>query len=99
MLDITTDFNEYPHRIFASVVLLDNKIMNWKIVNYRWTKKNMGDSKQQLIIYDYLDKITVRSRSFIAHSPKEHSKIFKVKARKFFKQFEIHEWFRGMKPY
>ncbi|MFA5558662.1 MAG: hypothetical protein WDA59_04275 [Methanofastidiosum sp.] len=26
--------DEYPHSVYASVLLLDNKIESWKVVNY-----------------------------------------------------------------
>ena len=94
-----SDFNEYPHRIFASVVLLDGKIISWKVVNYRWTKENIGRYNHPYLVYANYTKIKIRTKSFIANNTDQHNKIFQHTVKKFFKQFKIHEKFDGIKPY
>ncbi len=81
MLDITTDLNKYPHRVFASVILLDNKIVNWKTGDCRWSKKNYTSSNQPLIVNVYDDKIVIRSKqSLIVY---DNDKNIVVRSRSF----------------
>ena len=94
-----SDFNVYPHRIFASVVLLDGKIISWKVANYRWTMKTIGCYNHPVAVYKNYKKIKVRTRSFVANNRDQHNGIFETTTKKFFKQFEIHEKFFGCKPY
>lgn len=95
----SSNFNEYPHRVFASVILLDGKIVNWKSGQYRMTKKNLGLFNQPRIVHENFEKLEVRSRSFIVHNISEHNKAFEREAVQFYKQFKLYPGYNLMKPY
>ena len=99
MIENHSDFNKYPHRVFASVVLVDGKIVNWKTGNTRWTKANYANFSQPYIVYDENVEITIRSKSFIVKNRKQHNHAFEVLASRFYSQFKLHEGYNLAKPY
>jgi len=99
MKEDISNFDRYPHRIFASALLIDGKLVNWKVSNKRWTKSNIGCSNQPGYVLKNWDKIKIRSKSFIVNSSEEHSKVFEKKSVKFYKQFKLHPKYNLIKPY
>ena len=95
----SSNFNVYPHLVFASVVLVDGKIANWKTGNYRWTKETYCRSKQPCSVWGGNGKITVKSRSFLVHNQKEHQKAFNKKATKFYGKFDLVDGYNLIEPY
>jgi hypothetical protein len=87
----------YPHEVYASVLLLDNKILNWKVGETYW--------ESPLFVYTSLDMwfdvddLEARYTSWTVHTPEEHNRVFQELAPEWFKQWEIHEKFKGFKPY
>ena len=98
-LETISSFDEYPHRVFANVILVDNKIVRYQIGNYRYTKNSIWCHHQPRIVAENEEKIQIRSRSFLVHNRKEHNKAFEKDAVKFMKKYEIHENYEGSKPY
>jgi len=86
----------YPHSIFASVLLLDGKIENWKIVNY--PKKHplefTGFWKR-----DRLNDYACEWKEFVCNNGKEHNEAFEEWAPEWFKQWLIADDFKGSPPY
>ena len=99
MIENRSDFNEYPHRVFASVILVDGKIVSWRTGNTRWTKDNYSSSNQPLIVYR--NKITIRSRSFMVKNREQHNNAFEILTKRFYRQFDLHKWYSSnmAKPY
>lgn len=98
-METHSDFNKFPHRVFVSVILLKNKIVNWKVGNLRWTKDTWHFSRQPGVVIKNEKKIKIFSRSFLVNNSQEHNKAFEVRAKQFLKKFKIHPKYIGMRPY
>jgi len=99
MKEDRSDFNNYPHRVFANVVLIKGKIANWKTGDYRWTIKNFFMSHQPTNVYTNEKQVIIKSRSFIVRNREEHNKAFSERAVKFYRQFKFVKGYNLMRPY
>jgi len=97
MEETWSNFNEYPHKVFASVLLLDGKIYNWKIKNSAWL--HPSEVKMRYSDFDKIDRMEVKWTSFTVNDRFEHSLAFQYHAVEWFKQFEISEHKIGGAPY
>ncbi|MDP4158201.1 MAG: hypothetical protein Q8911_00355 [Bacillota bacterium] len=88
--------DEYPHSVFASVLLLDGKIENWKIGGH--PKKHAGDWSNFWKL-DRINDYTVEHTEFIVNNQKEHNESFERLAPEWFKKWQIASEFIGSKPY
>jgi len=97
----TSNFNVYPHLIFASVVLVDGKIANFKTGDIRWTRRNFLLSTQpRMVLKTHPKEVKIRSKQFRVNNLAEHQKAFKVFADRFFKKFKIHPQYQPyFRPY
>ena len=92
----------YPHTVYASVLLLDNKIINWKIGDRRWTdifsmtRRIRRD--RPFNINDYTGE-TVESIGFEVNNSDEHDHAFAVLAKEWFKNWEVHPNHEGGPAY
>jgi len=79
----------YPQEITAQAVLINNKIIEWKISPNKYSNeyvlKNPNTTK-------FVEK------SFIVNSHDEANEIFNKKGIDFLKKFKIHEDFKGGVP-
>lgn len=90
----------YPHTVYASVLLKNNKIINWKIGERKWTHP-LDMSRKIKVPFnmdDYKDE-TVEHTAFEVNNSKEHNEAFSKLAREWFRQWELHEEFYGQSPY
>lgn len=88
----------YPHNIYASVLLLDNKIYNYKIGARYW--ETIFDMTWRFPIHSIdTSKLTVKHEKFEVHNDKEHEEVFNILAREWFRKWEIHKDYKGSKPY
>ncbi|MED1955115.1 hypothetical protein [Brevibacillus centrosporus] len=87
----------YPHKVYASVLLLDGKIYNWKIGQDHW--KHPHEVKMRYSDFDKLDRMYTQYAWFEVNNDEEHNRAFEVLAREWFKQWEIHENHIGAKCY
>lgn len=80
--------DEYPHSLYASVSLNNNKITGWKISNQimDWSSRNYGGG-----IVEYTE--------FIVNNQEEHDNVFEKLGHDWFKQWEITDNYQGSKPY
>lgn len=90
----------YPHTVYASVLLKDNKIINWKIGERKW-KHNMDMTRMFKLPFnmDGYEGETVESIGFEVNSDVEHNKTFSELAKEWFKQWEVHEEYNGSGVY
>ena len=88
--------DEYPHSIFASVLLLDNKIEGWKVGNRRWESPVEAKALWKM---DRLKDYQVQSMGWDVYSIEAHNEVFSVHSKNFFKQWEIADDFRLTPPY
>jgi hypothetical protein len=86
----------YPHDLYASVLLLDNKIENWKVVNY--PKKTPEEFKGYWKM-DRLNDYTCQWKRFVVNNSKEHNEVFIKLAPEWFKKWELAGDYRGYSPY
>lgn len=80
----------YPHNIWASVILKDNKIMDWKIGQNRLNEKYIIPENSN---YSY------EEICYVVDTPEKHDKTFDTDAREWLKQWELHEGFKGSSPF
>lgn len=88
--------DEYPHSVFASVCLLDNKIENWKVGEHPKTHPGYFSGFWKM---DKLNDYTSQYIEFVVNNDKEHHNAFVKLAPEWFKQWELVEDFIGSKPY
>lgn len=88
--------DEYPHSVYASVLLLDNKIESWKVVNY--PKKHPGDFKAYWK-WDRLNDYVCKFKEFVCHNEEEHQLAFTKWASEYFSQWELADDYCGGRPY
>lgn len=82
--------NEYPHSVIASVVLVDNKIMDWAVGH---------DSLASKYVIKASDKCRIEEKEFVVHSLNENNKVFRKDSKEWMKQWKIHEKFDGFEPF
>ena len=88
--------DEYPHSVFASVLLLDGKIESWKIGNP--AKKSPMDFSAFWKL-DRLEDYTSEFKEFVVNNSEEHEEVFHFLGHEWFRQWPIAENFHGSKPY
>ena len=79
----------YPHSIFVSVILVDNKIADWKIGQHTLSTGCLIDTTK----CDYKEK------EFVVNSNKEHNKVFEKDSIDWLRQWKVHEKYRGHSPF
>jgi len=79
----------YPHKVYASVLLLDGKIYNYKIGQNYW--EHPGEVKMRITDFHKIDRMTVEHTYFEVNNDQEHRDAFAVLAVNWFKNWEIHE--------
>lgn len=87
----------YPHKVYASVLLLDGKIYNYKIGQSFW--ENPLEVKMRYSDFEKIDRMTVEHTCFEVNNSEEHNTAFKVLAMDWFKNWEIHELHVGSRCY
>ncbi|UED72129.1 hypothetical protein [Brevibacillus sp. HD3.3A] len=87
----------YPHNVYASVLLLDEKIYNYKVGGSYW--KTPLEVKMRYSDFDKIDRMTVEHTYFEVNNSEEHNAAFEVLARDWFKKWEIHENHIGARCY
>jgi hypothetical protein len=86
---------EYPHKLYASVLLLDNKIENWKVSDR--PKEVLGFT--HCWNWDRLNDYTGDIKEFEVNNGEEHEKVFTTLAPEWFKQWEHADDYKGFRAY
>ena len=86
----------YPHKVYASVLLLDGKIEGWKVGNppktepldfkAYWKRDRLADYRAEFI-------------GFTVNNDKEHDDAFRKLSPEWFKQWELADDLHGSPPY
>jgi hypothetical protein len=87
---------QYPHMVYASVLLLDDKIENWKIGGH---KKDNPMEWTNFWKMDRINDYTAECKGFEVNTPEEHEAVFIELAHEWFKQWPLADDYRLMKPY
>ena len=90
--------DEYPHDLHASVLLLENQIIQWKVGPNAWENVYSITIRGEIPLGG-LDALAVQSTTWTVHDDKEHNDVFQKHAGKWFKQWKMHKNHRGAKPY
>lgn len=86
--------NTFPHEIYASVILKDNKIKMWKVAASKLSRDyNIARLIEERSEYAY------EEIAFTANNNEEHCKIFSKDAVDWLNQWELHEEFEGFSPF
>lgn len=72
----------YPHDIFASVLLIDNKIMRSAIGQKGWTPAKEMD-------------FSIQSKKWTVSNAEGHQYVLNIQAPEYFKQWELSDDFKG----
>lgn len=70
----------YPHKIYASILLLDGKLIDYKIGEHYWESPFNVCLKGQITLEE-LKRCTTDYRYWVVNSPTEHNNIFNVAAK------------------
>lgn len=85
----------YPLTLYANVLLVDGKIVNWKTGKHKWTEENVFNYRQPLnlcySLIDQPDRITVKSFKFTAKNSKQDDLFHSTISREFYMMFDLHE--------
>lgn len=88
--------DQYPHDLYASVLLLDGKIESWKVVNY--PKRSPGEF-QAIWKRGRLNDYTTENMKWVVSNNKEHNDVFSVHAPEWFRQWPHAEDYVGFPAY
>lgn len=88
--------DEWPHKVYASVLLLDGKIEDWKTGNP--PKKEPGEFRAHWK-RDRMSDYTVEYVGFEVNNDQEHDDAFRKLAPQWFRQWELAEDLHGSPPY
>lgn len=88
--------DEWPHKVYASVLLLDGRIEEWKIGNPPKTEPlDFKAYWKRDRLADYRAEFT----EFVVNNDQEHDDAFRKLAPEWFRQWELAEDFHGSPPY
>ncbi|MBX4267171.1 hypothetical protein [Clostridium estertheticum] len=86
--------NTFPHKIYATTILKDNKIIYWKVGQNRLKDTyNIENLIKNHPSYSY------EEHCFEVNTSTEHKNIFQIESVEWFRQFGLHEKFKGISPF
>lgn len=93
--------DEYPHDLYATVILYEDKIVRWYVgpdARYPESVSWRGEIPQ---VFEKLEAglIHAEHKKWVVHDDKEHTTVFQKHAPRWFKQWKMSEYNRGSKPY
>ena len=96
---------EFPKTLYANVLLLDGKIINWQTGKRTWENGKWVSSRQPLdIVIECADKNPDRLQSetfsAVVNNHSEHAHFFNHTSVEFYKMFELSDRYSyGFEPY
>ena len=86
---------KYPRTVHANVLLLDGKIINWKIGDANWVDSKWVRNRQPDIAYcvGFYERVEAQVFAAIVNNVNENQLFFNKIAIEFFKMFEISEYY------
>ena len=85
---------EYPKKLYANVLLFDDKIISFKTGTKNWEGSKFWESCQPLWFINednFENRLKSEVFSKIVNSNEENNIFFRVISKEFYKMFEIHE--------
>lgn len=93
----------YPKKLYANVLLLDVKIVNWKTGTSSWENGKWVMYRQPYFVLEELDinRLTTETFTKAVFSTNENNLFFEKTSKDFYKMFTLHEKFQDnmFKPY
>lgn len=86
--------NTFPHKIYATTILKDNKIRYWKVGQNRL--KDTCDIKNLIKNHP---SYSYKEHCFEANTHYEHTYIFQIESVEWFRQFGLDKEFKGLSPF
>lgn len=91
--------DEYPHELYANVLLLDNKIECWKTGNTKaeeaywpfkahWKPNRMTTTDNHGYVQVALGDYAVASKSWTVNNVQEHRDVFEIHSKVWYRQWE-----------
>lgn len=77
--------DNYPHMLYISVLLLDNRIENWKVGNRKWINPYEVSGFWKI---DRMKDYKVQWVGYLCKNEQEHCKVFEELAPKWLKQWK-----------
>ncbi|MBB6716227.1 hypothetical protein [Clostridium gasigenes] len=88
----------YPHEVYASVLLDENKeIINWKVSCNYWNEP--AESRMTYAMFNKIEKLTTEYMEFQVWNRQEHNEVFTIHAKDWLRNFKISKDYIGCKPY
>lgn len=78
----------YPHKIYASALLLEGMLYNWKVGQRHW--ENPTDSKMRFTDLDKINRMTIAYTCWEVKNDEEHNLVFAKYSKDWFKNWELH---------
>lgn len=88
--------DNYPHMVYVSVLLLDNKIENWKVGQHKWERPCDATAYWKV---NRLKDYKVQHVGYWCKNSEEHEKVFNKLAPKWLKQFKYAKGYRLARAY
>lgn len=92
----------YPRKLYANVLLLDGKIINWKTGEKTWEDERYFNNRQPISkLMGKFDRLSSETFKFTANNSNENKLFFESYSKEFYQMFELHEdYSKSMfKPY
>ncbi len=92
-----SNFNEYPHKIYATAFLVNGELADYKICNYKrsWETRTFRGSNWENEIYanGFIDNnnLTCKYKEIIVNNDEEHNKGFEMLEDWLFNNFKLYE--------
>lgn len=97
---------EYPRIVTANVLLLNDKIINWKTSSTGVEWKSVSDAlmnNQPGIVIKAIksspDTLEAHCKEYVCNNKEEFNRVFEELDSEFYKQWSIHEHAIGFMPY
>lgn len=90
--------NGYPYDVHASVALLDNRIVNWRVGGSPWVNAYVITFRGEFD-FNRIEEVEIKSVAFTVTEEGEHAKAFDEDAKEWFRQWEVADSFKYGKPY
>lgn len=91
--------DEYPHKLYTNVLLLDGKIECWKTGNTktyenywpfkaRWKSDRMSTTDKHGYVQMGLGDYTIETKTWVVNNSQEHKDVFEINSKEWYRQWE-----------
>ena len=84
------------NKVYANVILLDNKIIEWGIGQDKWEKESLGSITLYNFDFSRFNELTVETSTYLVNDKVSKDEAFS-KAKEWVKQWDYHDTFELVK--